>query len=81
MVEHDPTILKVTAGLHALHQVHTTPWTVHGHLENKYLSLVLTWKLILVDENKVGVVFEFENAIRNSSLLTEESLCSRYEVA
>jgi hypothetical protein len=51
MVGHDPCSLEITAGLHTMNQVDTTPGANFGHLENEDLVRVITLAGELVSLN------------------------------
>jgi hypothetical protein len=68
MVGHDPSMLKITARLHAFNQVDPTTRANLGHFENKYFVRIVTlaWELIPLDIGPIADTSKFGDAIHNS---------------
>ena len=69
MVGHDPSMLKIPAGLHTPNQVVPTTKADLGHLENKNFVRIVTlvWELIPLDIGPGDDTSKLGDAIHNSS--------------
>jgi hypothetical protein len=68
MVGHDPSMLEITARLHAFNQVDPTTRANLGHYENKNFVRIVTlaWELIPLDIGPNADTSKFGDAIHNS---------------
>ena len=68
MVGHDPSMLEITARLHALNQVDPTTRADLRHFENKNFVRIVTlaWELIPLDIGPGADTSKFGDAIHNS---------------
>jgi hypothetical protein len=68
MVGHDPSMLEITARLHALNQVDPTTRADLRHFENKNFVRIVTlaWELIPLDIGPTADTSKFGDAIHNS---------------
>ena len=68
MVGHDPSMLEITARLHAFNQVDPTTGADLRHFENKNFVRIVTlaWELIPLDIGPTADTSKFGDAIHNS---------------
>jgi hypothetical protein len=68
MVGHDPSMLEITARLHAFNQVDPTTRANLEHLENENFVCIVTlaWELIPLDIGPGADTSKFGDAIQNS---------------
>jgi hypothetical protein len=67
MVKHNPSVLKITNGLHPLNQVHAAAWPHFGHLEQKHRIRIraLAGEHVLLDIRLVAAASEHGDAIHD----------------